>query len=162
SLRKTLRRKQYVVTADRAFREVVQACAGPRPHHPLGETWITAKMMDAYCRLHELGYAHSIECWHGDRLAGGLYGVALGRVFFGESMFSHRTDASKVALVYLTRQLMRLKFALIDCQVSSAHLYSLGAKEISRREFMRQLDDAIAENKHPSCDRWTLEPDSSA
>lgn len=105
-----------------------------------GGTWITDDMLDAYCRLHELGIAHSVEAWRGDELVGGLYGVAIGRVFFGESMFSRVTDASKVAFVYLVRQLERWGYAVIDCQVGSGHLQSLGAEDISRADFKKLLE----------------------
>ncbi|MEQ6342163.1 MAG: leucyl/phenylalanyl-tRNA--protein transferase [Gammaproteobacteria bacterium] len=150
SLRKTLKKREFNVTLDTAFRQVMQACAAPRTHgrktapaFPAlppsmavdGGTWITDEMLDAYCRLHELGIAHSVEAWRGDELVGGLYGVAIGRVFFGESMFSRVTDASKVAFVHLVRQLERWGYAVIDCQVGSSHLQSLGAEDISRADF---------------------------
>lgn len=133
SLHKTLKKGGFKVTLDTAFRQVVQACAAPRTEG--GGTWITDEMLDAYCRLHELGIAHSVEAWRGDELVGGLYGVAIGRVFFGESMFSRVTDASKVAFVHLVRQLDRWGYAVIDCQVGSGHLQSLGAEDISRADF---------------------------
>lgn len=133
SLRKTLKKGGFKVTLDTAFRQVVQACAAPRTEG--GGTWITDEMLEAYCRLHELGIAHSVEAWRGDELVGGLYGVAIGRVFFGESMFSRVTDASKVAFVHLVRQLERWGYAVIDCQVGSGHLQSLGAEDISRADF---------------------------
>lgn len=133
SLRKTLKKGGFKVTLDTAFRQVMQACAAPRTEG--GGTWITNEMLDAYCRLHDLGIAHSVEAWRGDDLVGGLYGVAIGRVFFGESMFSRVTDASKVALVHLVRQLERWGYAVIDCQVGSGHLQSLGAEDISRADF---------------------------
>jgi leucyl/phenylalanyl-tRNA--protein transferase len=151
SLRKTLRRGRFRVTLDTAFRSVVTACAERRPGLPAGgepHTWITAAMLDAYARLHDLGHAHSVEVWSGDdaepALAGGLYGVSLGGAFFGESMFSRRADASKVALVWLARQLSAWGFRFIDCQLPSAHLFSLGAREIPRRQFIRELHDALA------------------
>lgn len=137
SLRKTLKKGEFKVTLDTAFRQVMQACAAPRTEG--GGTWITDEMLDAYCRLYELGIAHSVEAWHGGELAGGLYGVAIGRVFFGESMFSRVTDASKVAFVQLVRQLERWGYAVIDCQVGSGHLQSLGAEDISRADFNRLL-----------------------
>jgi leucyl/phenylalanyl-tRNA--protein transferase len=139
SLRKTLRKGRFQVTLDRAFERVVRACAAPRQGS--AGTWITPEVAAAYIRLHNKGYAHSAECWLGDRLVGGLYGVALGRVYFGESMFSHVTDASKVTLAWLVRQLESWGFALIDCQVHSAHLASLGAEQIPRATFIRQLDE---------------------
>ncbi|MCO6413299.1 MAG: leucyl/phenylalanyl-tRNA--protein transferase [Thiogranum sp.] len=138
SLRKRLRQGRFRVTLDRAFDQVIRACAEPRPGS--SGTWITREMSEAYCRLHQRGYAHSVECWHDDRLVGGLYGVALGAVFFGESMFSRETDASKVAFAHLVRQLGAWNFALIDCQVYSPHLATLGAERIPRSDFVRQLD----------------------
>lgn len=138
SLRKTLGKGLFQVTADRAFAEVVQACSGPRRGAP--GTWITTEMKAAYVRLHRLGYAHSVESWCEGELVGGLYGVAIGRVFFGESMFARRTDASKVAFVHLVRQLQARGFGVIDCQVASEHLASLGAEEIARAQFNALLD----------------------
>ena len=129
SLRKTLRRGHFALSADTAFSEVIRQCAMPRPDSD--STWITRDMIGAYRRLHGLGHARSVETWQDGELAGGLYGVALGRVFFGESMFSRARDASKVALVGLAR----LGYRLIDCQVPSPHLASLGAVEIPRRAF---------------------------
>ena len=139
SLRKRLKREEYRISFDSAFRGVMRACAEPRPGQR--GTWITDDMVEAYCRLHEAGIAHSVECWHGESLAGGLYGVAIGRVFFGESMFSRRVDASKVALVGLAQQLDEWGYRLIDCQVSSPHLTSLGAVEIPREKFVGRLDE---------------------
>jgi leucyl/phenylalanyl-tRNA--protein transferase len=137
SLRKTLAKQPFQVRADNAFREVMLACAAPRSAE--GGTWITTEMIDAYCELHRLGYAHSIESWCDGELAGGLYGVALGRVFFGESMFARRSDASKVALVHLVGHLRKHDFQLIDCQMYTNHLVSLGAREIARGEFCARL-----------------------
>lgn len=137
SLRKTLRKNRFEIRIDTAFEAVVRACAKKRDDQQ--GTWITADMLTAYCRLHSLGHAHSFECWEEDELVGGLYGVARGKVFFGESMFSRTTDASKVALSALARQLRKWDFSLIDCQVSSDHLCSLGAEEISRSEFAETL-----------------------
>ncbi|MGM0593936.1 MAG: leucyl/phenylalanyl-tRNA--protein transferase [Pseudomonadota bacterium] len=138
SLRKTLRKRRFDVTLDCAFAEVVSACSEPRPGQD--GTWITQEMAQAYRQLHRLGFAHSVECWEGDELVGGLYGVNMGKVFFGESMFSRRSDASKTALAYLSRQLRRWDFGLIDCQVYTVHLASLGAEEIARPRFLEQLD----------------------
>jgi leucyl/phenylalanyl-tRNA--protein transferase len=137
SLRKTLRKGRFAVTMDTDFPAVINACAGPRD----GEegTWITRAMQVAYIRLHESGHAHSVECRLDGELVGGLYGVAIGRVFFGESMFARTSDASKVAFVWLVRQLQRWGFRLIDCQVHTGHLASLGACDISRQEFSRLL-----------------------
>lgn len=134
SLRRTLRRELLVTTCDEAFAAVVDGCAAERPGQH--GTWITPEMNAAYRRLHALGHAHSIETWSGDELVGGLYGVALGRVFFAESMFSRESDASKVALVQLVTSLRRWGFGLIDCQMTSAHLASMGAREIPRAKFV--------------------------
>ena len=137
TLRRAIRSHQFSVTLDRAFDAVVDGCAAPRSNQD--GTWITADMMSAYARLAELGYAHSVEVWASGQLVGGLYGVALGRVFYGESMFSRRSEASKVALAYLARQLDRWNFVLIDCQMATCHLASLGAREIARDEFLRRV-----------------------
>jgi leucyl/phenylalanyl-tRNA--protein transferase len=138
TLRKLLQTQQFEVTFDQAFHDVMLGCAEPRDDH-IG-TWITHDMIDAYNQLHAQGHAHSLECWHEGNLVGGLYGVALGRVFFGESMFSHKSNASKVALVYLVRQLLKWDFKLIDCQVHSKHLESLGAVKIPRKQFADLLE----------------------
>ncbi|MFP5344837.1 MAG: leucyl/phenylalanyl-tRNA--protein transferase [Gammaproteobacteria bacterium] len=135
SLRKLLKQGRYNVTFDQAFASVIKQCAALRE----GGTWITREMQHAYCRLHELGYAHSVECWRDKKLAGGLYGVALGRVFFGESMFSLEPNASKVALVRLVERLQHSGYRMLDCQVHSAHLQRLGAEDIPRVEFLRLL-----------------------
>ena len=141
SLAKTLRNRPFRVTLKRDFSGVIADCAAPREGGgDEGGTWITREMHDAYLALHRLGHAHSVEVWEGERLAGGLYGVALGRVFFGESMFSRARDASKVALARLAPFLSNGGFRLIDCQVHSAHLVSLGAEEIPRARFTRLLD----------------------
>lgn len=137
SLARTLRRQRLVTTVDQAFGAVMDGCADPR-RRPEG-TWITPQMRAAYLRLHELGYAHSVEAWDGTRLAGGIYGVALGRAFFGESMFSAVPDASKVAICALSHALLERKYHFIDCQVASAHLASLGARSLPRREFLLEL-----------------------
>jgi leucyl/phenylalanyl-tRNA--protein transferase len=137
SLRKTLRNKPFRVTFDQAFAQVMLACSAPRKN---GDgTWITMEMLAAYQELHRIGFAHSVEVWLEERLVGGLYGVALDRVFFGESMFSLERDASKVGLVHLIELLQVNGFRLIDCQVYSEHLISLGAEEISRSRFCREL-----------------------
>lgn len=143
SLRKSLRTSTFEVTLDAAFRDVMRACAAPRVNSATGGTWITPAMLDAYCALHERGYAHSVESWHKGQLAGGLYGVALGAIFFGESMFSRRMDASKVALVRLARQLQKWGYRVIDCQLPSAHLESLGAQLIPRRHYLALLEEAL-------------------
>jgi leucyl/phenylalanyl-tRNA---protein transferase len=155
SLRKTLKRGDLRVTFDSCFREVMLACAAPREQYPGGGTWITDDMVDAYTRLHSMGYAHSIETWHEHRLSGGLYGVAIGGVFFGESMFARKDNASKVALVALVSKLREWKFALIDCQIPSAHLTSLGAEEIPRSRFLVELASALTRSGHPG--RWNIE-----
>jgi len=145
SLRKTLRQARLRVTMDQAFRAVIAACAAPRPGS--SGTWITRAMSDAYSALHETGCAHSVECWLENRLVGGLYGVSTGRVFFGESMFSRVPDASKVAFAWLVRQLKAWDIGLVDCQVYSAHLASLGAEQIPRADFIKYLD-VLCENEH--------------
>ncbi len=139
SLGKRLRHGGFTVTADRAFGAVVEACAAPRQGQP--GSWITDEMRDAYGRLHTLGAAHSVEVWHEGRLAGGLYGVALGPVFFGESMFTRVPDASKVALVHLARTMAAAGGRLIDCQMHTPHLASLGARDIARAEFIGYLEE---------------------
>jgi len=133
SLRKTLRRDVFQVTFDRVFPRVIDACAAPRARQ--NDTWITHHMVGAYCELHDRGFAHSVECWQGGALVGGLYGVAIGKVFFGESMFSHVSDASKVALATLCRS----GYELIDCQLPSDHLKRMGAIDMPRRDFMDLL-----------------------
>jgi len=144
TLRRTIRAGQFAVTLDRAFEAVVEGCAAPRPNQD--GTWITEDMRSAYSRLAELGFGHSVETWEGGELVGGLYGVALGRIFYGESMFSRRSNASKVALAYLTRQLERWGFVLIDCQMATDHLASLGARAIPRGEFVRDVRAGIAQS----------------
>jgi leucyl/phenylalanyl-tRNA---protein transferase len=143
SLKRSLRPGLFSVTLDTCFREVMQHCAGPRPQYPDGGTWITAEMLEAYTHLHELGYAHSVETWQEGQLVGGLYGVALGGAFFAESMFTRASDASKVALVSLVRQLQKWGFRLMDCQQSSPHLQMLGAEDIPRRNFLDHLTAAL-------------------
>lgn len=141
SLRKTLRSGRFHVTCDDAFTDVVRACAAPRSYSR--DTWIGTAMLQAYTALHIQGHAHSIEVWQQNSLVGGLYGVAIGKVFFGESMFSLVTDASKVALVHLVGQLQAWEFELIDCQVTNDHLMSLGATEMPRAEFEQRLQRAV-------------------
>lgn len=154
SLGRTMRSDRYTVTLDAALGDVMAGCAAPRAGRE--GTWITPEMTDAYTRLASLGYAHSVEVWRRGRLAGGLYGVALGRMFYGESMFSRMADTSKIALVALARQLARWGFELIDCQMSTAHLASLGAREIRRVEFLQHVDRLIKLPSVPS--PWVLEP----
>lgn len=152
SLAKRLRNAGFRVTADTAFDAVVRACAAPRPHQP--GTWITAEMRAAYGRLHALGAAHSVEVWQGNELVGGLYGVALGPAFFGESMFSRRPDASKVALVSLARAMATGGGRMIDCQMHTEHLASLGARDIARAEFIGYLEKWLG--RAADCDSATL------
>jgi leucyl/phenylalanyl-tRNA--protein transferase len=139
SLRRRMAQGGYSASFDTAFDAVMAACAGPRTGQPEGGTWISPSMQAAYAALHRLGAAHSIEIWMAGELVGGLYGIALGRVFFGESMFSRSTDASKLALVCLARQLDAWGYALIDCQVHSEHLESLGSTLLPRRDFLALL-----------------------
>ncbi len=155
SLSKALRNRAYEVRADTSFRAVMQACAEPRPQQD--GTWITPEMIAAYCALHAQGLAHSIETWIDGELAGGLYGVALGRMFYGESMFTRAADASKIALVHLVRQLERWHFGMIDCQVHTGHLASVGARAIPRADFMRKLRELI--NYAGVSGRWELDHD---
>jgi leucyl/phenylalanyl-tRNA--protein transferase len=155
SLARRLRRRDAAVTADTVFTEVVTACAAPRDDE--GRTWITAEMRAAYQALHAAGAAHSVEVWAGGALVGGVYGVAIGRAFFGESMFSRGTDGSKIALVYLAAQLARWGVPFIDCQVTSAHLLTLGAVELRRRDFLRQIAQLVDQPPIPS--PWRFDPD---
>ena len=138
SLRQSLRRGNYEIRLDSQFPTVIRACA-EIPRKAQQGTWITREMQLAYIRLHRFGYAHSVETWIDGQLMGGLYGMAIGRMFYGESMFSHATDASKLALAHLTRFLAEQGFGLIDCQMNTPHLASLGAREIPRSEFITQL-----------------------
>lgn len=137
SLSKTLRKGIYRVTFDHCFEAVMRACAAPRSY--ADGTWISEEIIAGYCALHKRGFAHSVEVWQNNELVGGLYGIALGRVFFGESMFSHADNASKVGFAHLVRQLRHWDFQLIDCQVANDHLFSLGAIEIPREEFQQIL-----------------------
>ena len=142
SLSKVIKKGAYTVTIDHAFKQVISECARVRLENQEG-TWIVDEMVEAYCDLHESGFAHSVEAWEGDHLAGGLYGVSLGLCFFGESMFTRVSNASKVALVSLVRHLRSLDFALIDCQVTTGHLTRFGAREISRARYLEELDEAL-------------------
>lgn len=141
-LARIIKQDVFDVTCDTAFAEVVRSCSKPRPGKEIG-TWIVPEMVDAYCRLHELGYAHSLECRQNGKLVGGLYGVSLGKVFFGESMFSRVSNSSKVAFAYLVCLLREWNFNMIDCQLKSDHLVSLGAKEISGWEFRQRLQQFV-------------------
>lgn len=155
SLARVIRKGRYTVTLDAAFRDVITACAAPRPGQ--SGTWITPEMREAYVRFHHEGHAHSAECWYGGELVGGLYGVAIGGIFFGESMFARATDASKVAFVALVRQLARWGFGLIDCQVHTDHLASLGAAAIPRRAFSAILERQC--HTPGTVRQWTLDED---
>jgi leucyl/phenylalanyl-tRNA---protein transferase len=155
SLGKRLRRRDYEVRADTAFGDVVRACAAPRDG--AAGTWITEHMVEAYDAFHRAGHAHSLETWIGDELAGGLYGVAVGRAFFGESMFTRATDASKIALAHLARQLERWSYGIIDCQMATPHLARLGAREIPRAVFVRKLAELV--NYPQTRGSWRLDDD---
>ena len=150
SLKKTLTKTAFKITFDSAFSEVMAQCANLRIDQD--GTWITAEIITAFEQLHELGVAHSVEVWEVNddkyHLVGGLYGLAMGKVFFGESMFSRRPNASKIAFYYLCQQLKIWQFNLIDCQVDSEHLQSLGAKKINRDEFITHLEEAIDDPQH--------------
>jgi leucyl/phenylalanyl-tRNA--protein transferase len=147
SLGKTLRNRRYEVRFDSAFRKVIESCAAPRRSEP--GTWISEEMVAAYLELHEIGYAHSVETWIDGELAGGLYGVALGGMFFGESMFSRVRDGSKIALAALVAHLKAAGFGLIDCQMHTRHLETLGAREIPRARFSRLLEELIHYPRSP-------------
>jgi len=158
-LRQTLKKATYRVTFDRAFDSVIEACATVR-RKGQNETWITPEMKEAYIRLHRLGYAHSAESWLDGKLVGGIYGVSLGRCFFGESMFFYERDASKVALATLVQRLKFWGFEMIDAQVTTRHLISLGAKEIPRRVFLKRLKAALG---YPTIqDKWDKLPPAVA
>jgi len=152
SLRQPMRRGHFTVTMDEAFPAVIDACAGVHTERD-GSTWITQEMREAYVELHRLGFAHSVETWYEGELAGGLYGLALGGAFSGESMFSTVSDASKAALVVLVEELEARGMGLIDCQVKTTHLVSLGAREVPRREFLERLTHEIQKPLPP--EPWT-------
>jgi len=158
SLRNELNRKRYHVSMDMAFKDVIVGCQqAPRDGHG---TWITSKVVDAYVALHELGVAHSVEVWHQDVLVGGLYGVSLGRMFFGESMFSSSTNASKVALVHLIQWMKDRGFGPLDCQIMNDHLASLGAESWSRTQFQTTLNTML--HAGPTLQGpWSLTPSAS-
>jgi leucyl/phenylalanyl-tRNA--protein transferase len=160
SLRRTLRSGNYEVRLDSAFAEVIRACANmPRPGQP--GTWITREMQRAYRQLFELGVAHSVEVWVNQQLVGGLYGLAIGRMFYGESMFSRVTDASKIAAAHLARFLEIRGYGMIDCQMNTPHLASLGAREIPRADFISRLHQLVATDIdiQPACcpDHWPID-----
>ena len=148
SLRRVLKSGRFRVTMDTAFRAVLAGCAGPRLDQE--GTWITPLIVDAYAELARLGHAHSIETWDGDELVGGLYGVAVGRMFFGESMFARRNDASKVAFVSMLTQFEAWQMPLVDCQVPTSHLASLGAREIPRRDFLERVRTLVRQPAVPA------------
>ncbi len=153
SLKKIINKGEFTLTMDQAFEAVITACAQSRTDANEG-TWIVDEMITAYCKLHESGLAHSVEAWHGDQLAGGLYGVSIGRCFFGESMFTRLNNASKVAFVALVKYLQRLNFELIDCQITTPHLLSFGACEIPRARFLDELAKSL---KAPTLKgRWSF------
>lgn len=153
SLKKRLTQRRFTVTVDTAFAAVLEECSAPRPDD--GGTWLTPVMKAAYLALHELGHAHSVEVWMDGALAGGIYGVGLGRMFFGESMFSRRTNGSKIALACLAAQLSRWGFPWIDCQLETDHLLSLGAVAVPRRRFVAEVARLVGEPA-PS---WRLDTD---
>lgn len=154
SLRKVVRQHVFDIHMDRAFETVISECAQVRLENQEG-TWIVDDMVRAYCRLHDAGLAHSVEAWQGNDLVGGLYGVSIGKCFFGESMYTRVTNASKVALVALVEHVETLDFAFIDCQIPTAHLFRLGAREISRSRYLRELTDAL---KYPTQKgQWTFQ-----
>lgn len=158
SLAKAIRRRPYRITLDMAFESVIKACAeAPRPGHP--GTWITPAIQTAFAGLHRRGLAHSVEAWDGDTLVGGLYGLALGAVFCGESMFTRADDAAKIAFVALTEQLRRWDFTLLDCQVESEHLRRFGALPLPRDAFLARLAAAVASPWRIGA--WSLDPDLS-
>ncbi|MFW5825345.1 MAG: leucyl/phenylalanyl-tRNA--protein transferase [Marinobacter sp.] len=152
SLRRTLNQSRFRITTDKAFRRVIRLCGSTRPEG----TWITDDMEQAYVELHRQGHAHSVEAWNQrDELVGGLYGLAIGRCFFGESMFSLETNASKVVLVHLCGQLLRSGFRIMDCQVESPHLLRMGARAVPRTDFLSILSANVDQPPHP--DRWQLD-----
>ncbi len=159
SLRQTIRKETFRVTLDTAFEKVIRSCAEVHNNED-GGTWITEEMIVSYTALHRSGYAHSVECWLGDELAGGLYGISLGSAFFGESMFAKHSNASKVAFAALVKQLIQWDFDLIDCQVTTPHLMSLGAREIRRSEFMDLLKNSLT--KPTNSNKWKLEITNSS
>jgi leucyl/phenylalanyl-tRNA---protein transferase len=155
SLGKSLRNRRYEIRFDSDFEGVIRACAAPREGQP--GTWITAEMRSAYQRLHQLGFAHSVETWMNGELTGGLYGVSLGAAFFGESMFARVRDASKIALVHLVRKLEREAYGVIDCQMRTGHLATLGAREIPRAQFSRLLGELVDYARAPGSWQGTAE-----
>ena len=158
SLAKRLRRGDYQIRIDSAFRAVMEACAtSPRPDQD--GTWIVPELVEAYCQLHALGYAHSVETWIDGELAGGLYGVSIGRMFYGESMFHRVTDASKIAVAHLVQFMVQRGYGMIDCQMQTSHLASLGAREIPREEFAQRLNALV--NSPDQFEPWNLHEQNS-
>ena len=154
TLRKIIKKKMFHVTMDSAFTQVINQCAQVRLKNNQ-RTWIVKDMIDAYCELHESGFAHSVEAWHEGELVGGLYGISLGRCFFGESMFTRTSNASNVALIKLVEHLASLSFDLIDCQITTEHLIRFGAREIPRVRFLEQLEASL---EVPTLQgKWTLQ-----
>jgi len=154
SMRKRLRKDDFTVTFDRAFEAVIHACSEPRGYSD--DTWISQEMKQAYTELHKRGIAHSVEVWQNNELAGGLYGLGIGQLFFGESMFSRQRDASKIAFAYLVEQLKKWGYPLIDCQVHNDHLVSLGACEIPRTDFKHYLNQYL---DRPVSHNWEFDDD---
>ena len=155
TLKKIIRKGVFTVTVDSAFVRVINQCAQIRLENNQG-TWIVEDMIDVYCKLHESGFAHSVEAWRQGELAGGLYGVSLGRCFFGESMFTRVSNASNVALVTLVEYLNKLSFDMVDCQLTTEHLLRLGAREIPRARFLKQLEESL---KAPTKKgKWFFDP----
>jgi len=152
--RRELRRSEAEIRTNTAFETVVRACAGPRRYEH--GTWITEAMIEAYTRLHEEGWAHSIEVWENDKLIGGLYGILIGRAFFGESMYSHAQNASKAALLFLSRSLQTGALEILDCQIVSAHLSSMGARTLARDQFINVLETAVSPPEATMS--WPAEP----
>lgn len=157
-LERSIRSRRFRFTLDQAFRQVMEQCA-VTPSRAEEGTWINGPMVEAYCTLHRLGHAHSIECWQEDRLVGGLYGVAIRSIFIGESMFSDVTDASKACFTRLVRQLARWNFTLMDGQVQTDHLASLGMEPLDRRQYLKSLRQALESGFHHQ--DWKLDPDLS-
>lgn len=153
SLNKLIRKKKFNVTVDHDFENVIQSCADVHKEKD-SDTWIVSEMVEAYLRLHHEGYAHSVETWLDDKLVGGVYGVSIGKCFFGESMFTRENNASKVAFTYLVKLLQAKSFELIDCQMTTDHLLSLGAREIRRNEFVKRLKRALKNTEPPA--KWSL------
>jgi leucyl/phenylalanyl-tRNA--protein transferase len=152
SLRKILRKGEYEVRTDTAFEQVMRACGAPREGQ--AGTWIIEEMVQAYCELHRMGFAHSVEIWMNGELVGGLYGMAIGKMFYGESMFSRRPNASKIALAHLAKQFEHWGVGMIDCQMNTPHLASLGAREIPREEFISRLQELI---HYPPVNSWQFD-----